>query len=47
VAKIVLLSLLFGLILLRTGSLWIPIGLHFAVDLAGILLAPWLLAPRR
>lgn len=45
VAKIVLLAGLLGVIAVVTGSLWIPIALHFAIDLTGVLLAPTLLAP--
>ncbi len=45
VAKIVLLAGLLGVIAVSTGSLWIPIALHFAIDLTGVLLAPTLLAP--
>ena len=43
VAKIVLLSGFFGAIYVVTGSLWIPIALHFVVDLVGSLLGPQLL----
>ena len=43
VAKIILLATLFGAILVATGSLWIPIALHFTMDLIGVLLAPRLL----
>jgi membrane protease YdiL (CAAX protease family) len=41
--KIVLLAGIFGAILVVTGSLWIPIALHFVVDLVGALLGPRLL----
>jgi membrane protease YdiL (CAAX protease family) len=44
VAKIVLLAALLGVIAVVTRSLWIPMALHFAIDLAGLLLAPVLLA---
>ncbi len=43
VAKIAVLAGLFGAILVVTGSLWIPIALHFVVDLVGVLLGPRLL----
>lgn len=43
VVKIALLSCIFGAILIVTGSLWIPIALHFLVDLTGSLLGPTLL----
>jgi membrane protease YdiL (CAAX protease family) len=43
VAKIALLATLFGAIFVVTGSLWIPMILHFLVDLIGMLLAPKLL----
>lgn len=45
VVKIVLLAAVLGVIAVVTGSLWIPMALHFAIDLAGVLLAPALLAP--
>ncbi len=44
--KIALLAGLFGAILVVTGSLWIPIALHFFVDLVGSALGPKLLAGR-
>ncbi len=47
VLKIVLLAGFFGAILMVTGSLWIPIVLHFIVDLVGSLLGPRLLEPDR
>jgi len=47
VVKIVLLAGFFGAIFLFTGSLWIPIVLHFIVDLVGSLLGPKLLGPDR
>ena len=43
VLKIVLLAGVFGWILVVTGSLWIPIALHFLVDLIGVCLGPRLL----
>lgn len=45
VLKIALLAGFFGAILEVTGSLWIPIVLHFIVDLVGSLLGPKLLRP--
>lgn len=45
VAKIVLLGGVLGAIFVVTGSLWIPMAVHFVVDLTGVLLAPSLLAP--
>jgi hypothetical protein len=38
VIKIFVLSLLFGIIFLESGSLWIVMFLHFAIDLAGGLI---------
>ena len=38
VIKIFLLSVIFGFIFLRSGSLWIVMFLHFAIDLAGGLI---------
>lgn len=46
VAKIVVFAAWMGAILLLTGSLWIPIAVHFVVDLVGMLLSPRLLAER-
>lgn len=43
-AKIALLSSFFGAILVVTGSLWIPIALHFVVDLVAFRMGPRLLA---
>ncbi len=43
-AKIALLAGLFGAILVVTGSLWIPMALHFLVDLVGSAPGPKLLA---
>lgn len=43
VLKIILLAGLFGAMLMLTGSLLIPIVLHFVVDLVGSLLGPGLL----
>ncbi len=45
VFKILLLATVFGAIFLVTHSLWIPILLHFLVDLIGMLLGPKLLGP--
>lgn len=45
VMKIVLLAGVLGAIVVVTGSLWIPVAVHFVVDLTGVLLAPSLLAP--
>lgn len=42
-AKVFVGALGFGALLLLTASLWIPIALHVAIDLAGGLLAPRLL----
>lgn len=44
VIRIVALSTVFGAIFVLTGSIWIPIALHLAVDLQAVLLAPRLLA---
>lgn len=33
-SKTIVLAVLFGILLLATGSLWIPIGLHVSIDLA-------------
>lgn len=41
--KIAALSCIFGAIFVITGSLWIPVALHFVVDLVGSLLGPRLL----
>lgn len=46
VAKIAVLAGLSGALFVVTGSLWIPIALHFLVDLVGVLLGPKLLAER-
>jgi uncharacterized protein len=45
VVRIVGLSVVFGALFVVTGSLWIPIALHFVVDLVACLLAPGLLRP--
>lgn len=42
-AKIALLSGFFGAILVVTGSLWIPIALHFVVDLIAFRMGPRLM----
>ncbi len=47
VLKILVLAGFFGAILEVTGSLWIPIVLHFIVDLVGSLLGPRLLQPEK
>lgn len=45
VLRIVVLAVGFGLLFVLTGSLWLPIALHFLVDLAGSLLGTRLLEP--
>lgn len=45
VIKIFFLAALFGTIFVITRSLWIPVALHLAVDLVGMLLAPKVLSP--
>jgi len=44
VVKIVFFAACMGAILLATGSLWIPMAVHFTVDLVGMLMGPKLLA---
>jgi membrane protease YdiL (CAAX protease family) len=43
VAKIFLLSVLLALIFLSSGSIWLVMAIHAGIDLAGGLLAMWLL----
>lgn len=46
-AKIFVFALWMGAVLLSTGSLWIPIAVHFVVDLVGMRLGSRLLAEPR
>lgn len=45
--KIAIGAAIFGAIFVVTGSLWIPIVLHFLVDLVASLLGPVLMGPHR
>jgi membrane protease YdiL (CAAX protease family) len=47
VFKIFILSVLFGFIFLKSGSLWIVMILHFLVDALGGILSIWLISKRK
>lgn len=40
---VLVLAVIVGVILVVTGSLWIPIAIHAVVNLIGMLLGPWLM----
>ena len=42
-AKVAALTLLFGVIVVLTGTLWIAIVIHFVADLVGMMLGPRLM----
>ncbi|ANM30392.1 hypothetical protein ABI59_13645 [Acidobacteria bacterium Mor1] len=43
VAMCVVLAIIVGVILVVTGSLWIPIAIHFVVNLIAMSMGPWLM----